>query len=176
MEFNPGMETGAERKLCSRFSFHGGARLMSALVFLLLSGLGCSLFATRPVQQMSDASAALRAAREVQADTLAAGLFREANEVFLRARREYHFRNYSEAETFADEARQLAERAEFEAVKSGGVRAEAGPPPGPAETPIPEPYPYPQPTGTPAEEYEQRAQRQQEQPSPPVSPSPASPK
>jgi hypothetical protein len=129
---------------------------LSLLLLASTFGLiGCALFYTRPVQEMSDTSAAIRSAREVQADSLAPDLFREANEWFTRARREYRFKNFKLAHDYANKARNLAEKAEFEALRKGAVRTEIAPPPEPAG-PEPSPYPYPTPEGTPADEYDQR--------------------
>lgn len=125
---------------------------------------GCSILYTRPAQTMSDTAAAIRAAREVQADTLAPELFRQANEWFFRAKNEYRLKNFKHAKEFADQARHYAEKAELQAIRSGGARTElllsdplANLPLGsesqPTPTPTPtetSPYPYPTPTGTPA--------------------------
>lgn len=111
---------------------------------------------------MSDTAAAIRAAREVQADTLAPELYRQSNEWFFRAKREYKFKNFDLARTYSDKARLFAEDAEFEAMRSGGNRTETqiadpmasglNPPPSqPIPTSTPEPYAYPTPTGTPAD-------------------------
>jgi hypothetical protein len=116
----------------------------------------CSLMATRPVQDMSDTAAAIRAAREVQADTLSPELFRQATEWFFRARKEYKFKNFDDAKEFALKARSFAEQAEFEAIRNGGNRTDISPPPPAAETKSAAPYPYPTPQGIPADQYDQR--------------------
>jgi len=74
---------------------------------------------------MSDAQAALRAAREVQADTLAPELFRQASEWHLKARNEYQLKNFDLAKRYADRARRHAEDAELNALTNGGKRASA---------------------------------------------------
>jgi hypothetical protein len=133
---------------------------------LVLSSGSCSVFATRPVQDMSDTEAALRAAKEVQADTLAPELYRQANEWFFNARKEYRFKNFELAQEEAVKARRFAEQAEFEALRNGGNRTDvtpvdqaiqapsqtASPAPDPSNTP----YAYPTPEGIPADVYEQR--------------------
>lgn len=130
-----------------------------ALVAVTLAG--CSVLATRPVQEMSDTAAALRAAREVQADTLAPDLYRRSNEWFSKARHEYKFKNFQNAKDYADKARRYAEQAEFEAIKNNGVRADASNSDS-APPPPPEPkYDYPTPTGTPVDVYDQH-QREEE--------------
>lgn len=107
---------------------------------------------------MSDTGAALRAAKEVQADTLAPELYRQANEWFLKARREYKFKNFKDAKDNAAKARKFAEQAEFEAIKNGGNRTDIAPPDlaAPAPEPTPSPYDYPAPQGTPADVYDER--------------------
>lgn len=103
---------------------------------------------------MSDTRAAIRAAHDVQADSIAPELYRQATEWYVKARHEYRFKNFEEAKEDADQARHFAEEAEFEAIRNGGVRTSdvstEPPPPGPS------PYPYPTPTGTPADVYAQR--------------------
>jgi hypothetical protein len=154
--------TGAGFAPVSRFLF-----LTLAFAPALLAG--CALFYTRPVQEMSDTSAAIRSAREVQADSLAPDLFREANEWFTRARREYRFKNFKLAYDFANKARNLAEKAEFEALRKGAVRTEIAPPPEEVG-PSPSPYAYPTPEGTPADEMDQK---KSEEPAPQTAPPPA---
>lgn len=66
---------------------------------------------------MSDTAAAIRAAREVQADTLTPELFRQASEWFNLARREYKYKNFSLALEYAQKAKEFAEEAEFEAIR-----------------------------------------------------------
>ena len=144
---------------------HGGARRKLCFPFLLLVMVtGCAIFASRPVQEMSDTGAAIRAAREVQADILAPELYRQSNEWFFKAKREYKFKNFDLARNYADKARFYAENAEFEAIRNGGNRTEAGTtdpmasgingPPAPttnAPTPTSTPYNYPTPQGTSAD-------------------------
>lgn len=120
----------------------------------------CAVLVMRPVQDMSDTQAAIRAAREVQADTLAPELFRNATEWFFRARQEYKFKNFKLAKEYSDKARYFAEQAEFEAIRNGGNRTDqtpsdpilssgggGGPPPEPSKDA------YPTPTGTPIESF-----------------------
>jgi hypothetical protein len=113
----------------------------------------CSLTATRPTQEMSYASAALRSAKEVQADNLAPEMYRQANEWFFKARKEYRLRSFKIAKEYADKARSLAEQAEFESINNGGNRDDAA-----IKDPMSdigkgeEPYPYPTPQPVPAEQ------------------------
>jgi hypothetical protein len=143
---------------------------------------GCSVFATRPIQQMSDCSVAIRAAKEVQADVLAPELYRQAMEMFFRARKDYKFKNFLLAREYAEKAKKLAEQAEFEAIRSGGNRIDAGivdpmangvqaakeelPSSGSQPQPAATPYPYPTPEGIPADSYDQRMQEQQQRNAP----------
>lgn len=132
-----------------------------AVALAMMITLGCSILSTRPVQEMSDTAASIRAAREVQADTLAPELFRQANEWFFKAKHEYKFKNFDLAKSYAERARKFAEDAEFESMRNGGSRTDApiadpmetglnGPPSQPIPTSTPSPYAYPTPTGVPA--------------------------
>lgn len=86
----------------------------------------CSITATRPLQEMSNADAAFRAARDVNADTVVPDLYRDASEAFFKAKREYRLKNFDVARTWAIRATRLAEKAEFEAYRLGGAAPEAG--------------------------------------------------
>ncbi len=148
-----------------RFIFR--LQIQSAFILsVLFSLVGCSLLATRPVQEMSDTSAALKAAHEVNADTLAPELYRQANEWFFKAKNEYKLKNFNLADEYATKARYYAEQAEFESIRNGGIRSEtpiSDPladtgasiiPPPPPDAPMggsSEPYAYPSPQGKSAE-------------------------
>jgi hypothetical protein len=134
---------------------------------------GCSIFYTRPVQDMSNAQAAMRAAKEVQADTLAPELYRQATEQWAKAKREYKLKNFSQARDLSEQARNYAEQAEFEAVRAGGVREEPPDPMAERTSGKFPPYAYPTPTGTPADVYEQRKQQEDKDQSKAISPAPA---
>jgi hypothetical protein len=114
----------------------------------------CSIAVTRPVQEMSDTSAAIKAAKDVQADTTVPELYRQATEWWRRARHEYRFKNFDLALDYAEKARKFAEEAEFEAIKSGGTRAEPTPEPQPAPM---APSTYATPTSTPAADFQKGA-------------------
>ena len=95
-----------------------------ALFFFTLAGLaGCSIAATRPVQEMSDAVAAMKAAREVQADSNAPEYFRLSEELYFKARQEYKLKNFSRAKKLAEQAREAAEKAEFLSIRAGATRS-----------------------------------------------------
>lgn len=91
---------------------------------------------------MSDAAAALRAAREVQADTRSTEYFRYAEEMYLKARQDYRLKNFLKAREAAEKSREAAERAEFLSIRSGAVRSSLADAP-PAAEPTPEPTPTP---------------------------------
>jgi hypothetical protein len=114
-----------------------GARLRVVALFFIFSALGCSLMKERPIQLMSDTSAALRAAKEVSADTLAPELYRRATDAYFRAQNEYRLKNFAIAEDFANRAKRLAEEAEFEALKQGSNRTSLLPPEEPVAPPPP---------------------------------------
>jgi hypothetical protein len=127
------------------FDFSRSTLFLIGALAAFLAMPSCSLVATRPVQEMSDANAALKAAVEVQADTLAPELYRQAREWFFKARQEYQLKNFYEAKDLAERSRRFAERAEFEAIRNGAARTtapadpladkmlEAAPPAPPAE-------------------------------------------
>jgi hypothetical protein len=117
------------------------ATLRAALfLFLCTAGFACSLFHDRPIQLMSDTSAAIKAAREVSADSLAPEKFRLANEAFFRAQNEYRLKNFEIAEDHAKRAKRLAEEAEFDALRQGSARASLLPPEIPVGPPPPSTY------------------------------------
>ena len=109
--------------------FAAGPFLLTALMIGLTLLSGCALFASRPLQEMSDTQAAIHAAQEVQADTLAPDYYRQALEYWEKAKREYKFKNFLEAKENSNKARELAEQAEFEAVRAGGDRSQTPPDP-----------------------------------------------
>lgn len=102
---------------------------------------------------MSDTAAALRAAREAQADTLSPELYREANDWWLKARQEYKFKNFGLAEEFAEKARVSAEQAEYNAIKQGAARIDISAPDEPEPSLPANPDAYETPTGRPVESF-----------------------
>lgn len=93
----------------------------------LLTGSGCAIFTTRPTQLMSDTSAAIKAAREAQADVHAPELYRQANDWWFQARQEYKFKRFDTAEEYALKAREFAEKAEYSSIQQGAERQDLGP-------------------------------------------------
>lgn len=129
--------------------------LFFLLTCVLFLGTSCSVLTTRPSQLMSDALSALRAAKEVQADTLSPELYRQANEWYLRGKQDYKFKNFYLAEKSLLKVKWFAEKAEYEALKNGGDRSiqmiVEDAPKAQASS-----YPYPAPESTPADVYDQR--------------------
>lgn len=125
----------------TRFTMKRTGPAGSVLFFLLV---GCSVFHERPIQLMSDTAAALKAAKEVSADSLAAEKFRRANEAYFRAQNEYRLKNFAIAEDHAKRAKRLAEESEFEALNQGSNRTSLLPPEIPAGPPPPSTYEPPQ--------------------------------
>lgn len=97
-----------------------------AVLILLLFVNGCGLFVTRPVQEMAFAEAALRAAKDVRADTLAPEYYRRAYESFLRAKKFYKGKYFDAAKKYSLKTKSLAEKAEFIAYKKGGAIPQGG--------------------------------------------------
>lgn len=78
---------------------------------------------------MAIADAALRAAREVNADAIENSsipeVYRAAADALFKAKKEYKLKNFDKARRYAVRSTLLAERAEFEAIKAGGATPEA---------------------------------------------------
>jgi hypothetical protein len=101
---------------------------------------------------MSNTNAAIKAAKDVQADSIAPELYRQASEWWRRARHEYRFKNFDLALQYAKKARHFAEEAELEAIQGGGQHVDTTPDiPMPAPTPTGNSAPYATPTGMPAD-------------------------
>ncbi|MBI3544863.1 MAG: DUF4398 domain-containing protein [Deltaproteobacteria bacterium] len=86
----------------------------------------CSLTATRPNQEMSNAEIAIKAAKDLNADSLVPELFRAAQDNMFKAKRDYRLKNFSDSRDHALRATRLAEQAEFEAYRMGGATPEVG--------------------------------------------------
>jgi hypothetical protein len=87
----------------------------------------------RPIQELVLADVAVKAAAKVKADALAPDMYRKAENTYLRAKRDFEEGYYDSCRKFADEARILAEKAEYQAIfKQSRIRgsspeeAEAG--------------------------------------------------
>jgi hypothetical protein len=125
---------------------------------------------------MSNTAAAINAAKEVQADTLAPELFRQADEWFGKAKYEYKLKNFALASDHAKKARKFAEQAEFDSIKVGGNRSEIEKIPDSANPMRSEPPPTMEAPseGIPADEYESRMKEKERKnaPTPGTSPGP----
>lgn len=82
------------------------------LSFILL--VGC---VSRPVEEMSLAEVAVKAAQKSKADTYSPDFFRKAENYFLRARQDYKDGYFDSSRKYAVEARVFAEKAEYDALK-----------------------------------------------------------
>jgi hypothetical protein len=119
----------------------GAGRGVLALFFLFMLPLSsCSILKDRPVQLMSDTAAALKAAKEVSADTISAEKYRKASEAFFQAQNEYRLKNFVIAEKYALRAKRYAEEAEFDAMNQGSNRISLLPPEIPVAPPPPSTY------------------------------------
>jgi len=107
---------------------------------------------------MANTAAAIRAAREVSADSVAPEFFREAEEWYFKARQEYRLKNFARSRDAADRARVAAEKAEFQAILGGSKRVSITSTSEPAATepvapeatsPAPEAAPVPAPSSEP---------------------------
>lgn len=74
---------------------------------------------------MSNAEVALRAAKDLNADSLVPELYRSAVDSFFKAKRDYRLKNFDKARQYALRATRLAEQAEFEAYRMGGATPES---------------------------------------------------
>lgn len=155
------------RILSSRAGNLGVVALASVLA------TGCVITATRPAQEYSDTVAALRAAKEVGADTLAPETYQQADEFFTKAKNHYRLKYYFEAREALMKSRTFAEKAEFEALRAGATRVSTAP-----KDPLAEATPPPKEGFTPpsnskyVETAEQEANRPPPAPTPPPTPTP----
>ena len=88
-------------------------RVYCALGLLLLSA-GCG--SHRPIEELTMADLAVKSAQKSKADVLASDLFRKAENLFLRAKRDYSEGYFESSRKFSTEARLSAEQAEFQAL------------------------------------------------------------
>ncbi len=89
----------------------------SSLLGLFFVLCGCSVFHTRPVQQMSYAEAALRSAQAAGAEQTQPTLYQLSKDALLRARASYRVKNFEVARKMAIRARRIAEDAEMRALE-----------------------------------------------------------
>lgn len=87
--------------------------ILCVLIFLT----ACSLATTRPKLEMNMAQTAFLAARNVNAQTLAPGLYRKAEFYYLKAKSSYRRKYFNKAKQYAILSKEFAEKAEFVAVQ-----------------------------------------------------------
>lgn len=71
----------------------------------------------RPIEDLALADVALKAAQKVKADALAPDAYRQAENYFLRAKRDYADGYFDSSKKYSREARLLAEKAEYQSLK-----------------------------------------------------------
>ena len=106
----------------------------------------------RPVEDLVLADVAVKAAQKVKADALAPDAYRKAENYYLRAKKDFAEGYYDSSRRYAQDARLLAEQAEFKALmKQNQLKARpideepasprdgdtGSPPPAPTEGPAP---------------------------------------
>lgn len=100
-------------------------------------GLSCH---PRPIEDLSLADVALKAAGRAKADSLAPDTYRKAENYFLRAKKDYDEGYFDSCRKNSDETRRLAEQAEYQALKKQNqIRAGGGADfvPSPSDVPPP---------------------------------------
>lgn len=70
----------------------------------------------RPIEELVLADVAVKAAAKVKADALAPDKFRKAENHYLRAKRDFEEGYFDSCRKFANDARLLAEQAEYQAI------------------------------------------------------------
>lgn len=68
---------------------------------------------SRPVRELALADVALKSAQKVKADALAPDAFRQAENYYLRAKKDYVDGYYDSSRKYAEQARTQAEKAEY---------------------------------------------------------------
>lgn len=77
----------------------------------------CGLTMARPKLEMSLASAAFLAAKEVNARVLSPGNFRKAEVYFLKAKSAYKRKYFGQAQKYALLSKEYSEKAEYDSIK-----------------------------------------------------------
>lgn len=96
---------------------------------ILLTAMACQ---HRPIEELVLADVAVKAAQKVKADSMAPDTFRKAENYFLRSKRDYEEGYYDACIKHANEARMLAEQAEYQSLlrqsrlKNQGYAGEEG--------------------------------------------------
>lgn len=106
-------------------------------IFFLIFLINLGACTQRPVVDLTLADVALKAAQKVRADSLAPDQYRQAENFYLRAKKDFAEGYYDSCKKFANEARLLAEQAEYRALlkqnqvkKPSSPAEEVRPPPG----------------------------------------------
>lgn len=95
-------------------------RILILLSFLLV---GC---ASRPTIELILAEVAVKAAEKAKADSLATDLYRQAENNYIRAKKDFKAGYFDSCRSFAKEARMSAEKAEYKALlKQAQIRSGA---------------------------------------------------
>lgn len=101
-------------------------RKLLSFTFLLFSIGACT---QRPVVDLTLADVALKAAQKVRADSLAPDQYRQAENFFLRAKKDFAEGYYDSCKKYATQARLLAEQAEYRSLlKQNQVKTRTGVP------------------------------------------------
>jgi hypothetical protein len=88
-------------------------------VHLFIAGSTLLTFAAchpRPSEELALADVAVKAAQKVKADALAPDLYRKAENFYLRAKKDYNEGYYDSSRKFAEQARVMAEKAEYKSL------------------------------------------------------------
>lgn len=97
---------------------------MHSCLVLIIFSLLLGACASRPIEELILADVAVKAAQKVKADALAPDAFRKAENHYLRAKKDYTDGYFDSSRKFANEARLLAEQAEYKALyKQNQVRS-----------------------------------------------------
>lgn len=78
--------------------------------------MGVTACHPRPMDDMVLADVALKAAQKVKAEILAPDSYRKAENFYLRAKKDFNEGYFDSAKKFANEARMMAEQAEYQAL------------------------------------------------------------
>jgi hypothetical protein len=99
---------------------------MRLLLLIALTILGaCGLTTTRPKVEMSLAQAAFMAAKESGADVHASGLYRKAEDYYLKAKSSYRRKYFNKAKEYALLSKKFSEKAEYAAVRKKALEGNA---------------------------------------------------
>lgn len=111
-------------------------RILGAL-FLIASLVAC---VQRPIEQIALADVALKAAQKSKADILAPDAYRKAENLYLRAKKDFSEGYFDSARKYADQARVAAEQSEYQALEK---QNKVSRPPSTDETPLDSEVEYP---------------------------------